>query len=83
MHPIFASRRGIGLYLAGWIPLVALAIVLIVDPRVLGWRLTMSLAAPLAGIQAFMSLAAWYPCRAVSLRSASIWRVVATHASGA
>ncbi len=82
MHPVFAARRRLVLYLASWLPAALLLAVLLVQAGV-GWSEALVLAFPLALVYAFICLAAWYPSRAVPLRHALLWRVVSAQALAA
>ncbi|HVN76122.1 MAG TPA: histidine kinase [Thermoanaerobaculaceae bacterium] len=82
MHPILAFRGRLGPYLAAWVPLAGLLSGLL---RIGGvtWLQAAVIAVPLAVVYAFMSLAAWYPCRSAPLQSASFARVVVTQLAAA
>ena len=67
MHPILARRRSLGIYLAAWIPFLALIRILLIRSGGLQPEVAVGLAAPLALIYAFICLAAWYVCRAAPI----------------
>ncbi len=68
MHPIFAGRGRLGLYLLGWSPLAALIVVLLVWRGELLWGEAALVGLPLAYLFAYLCLSAWYLCRALPLR---------------
>lgn len=68
MHPIFAGRGRLGLYLLGWSPLAALTVVLLVWRGELAWGEAVLVGLPLAYLFAYLCLSAWYLCRALPLR---------------
>ncbi|HXU29232.1 MAG TPA: histidine kinase [Thermoanaerobaculia bacterium] len=68
MHPIFAGRGRLGLYLLGWSPLAALIVVLLVWRGALAWGEAMLVGLPLAYLFAYLCLSAWYLCRALPLQ---------------
>lgn len=68
MHPIFAGRGRLGLYLLGWSPLAALIVVLLVWRGELSWGEAMLVGLPLAYLFAYLCLSAWYLCRALPLQ---------------
>ncbi len=82
MHPILAYRGRLGAYLLAWVPLAGMLAGLL---RIAGasWLESAVLAAPLALVYAFMSLAAWYPCRTAPLQASSLARVLVTQAAAA
>jgi len=79
MHPIFVRRQRLGLYLLAWAPLAALLAVLMVVVGHSRWGEGIAMAVPLALVFAFLSLAAWYPCRAMPLESTAPSRAIAVH----
>lgn len=68
MHPIFAGRGRLGLYLLGWSPLAALIVVLLVWRGELAWGEAALVGLPLAYFFAYLCLSAWYLCRALPLQ---------------
>lgn len=68
MHPIFAGRGRLGLYLMGWSPLAALLVVLLVWRGELAWSEAALVGLPLAYLFAYLCLSAWYLCRALPLQ---------------
>ncbi len=69
MHPIFAGRGRLGLYLLGWSPLAALIVVLLVWRGALTWSEGLLVGLPLAYLFAYLCLSAWYLCRALPLQT--------------
>jgi two-component system sensor histidine kinase AlgZ len=76
MHPILAHPRRLGLYLAGWLPLVPLVAALLARHGGAGWGEALALALPLSYVYAYMGLAAWYVCRAVPWEGAPPFEVI-------
>ena len=87
MHPIFAGRGRLGLYLLGWSPLAALIVVLLVWRGELSWGEAALVGLPLAYLFAYLCLSAWYLCRALPLRAGSgprqVLEVLAGHLAAA
>ena len=76
MHPILASKRRLGIYLAGWMPIGALLTVLVGLFRGRGWTEAAALAMPLALVYAFICLAAWFVCRSAPIERGGGPRIV-------
>src|SRR6202047_475172 len=79
MHPLLTRRSYLAAYLAVWIPLAGLLVLLI---KVSGGIATLEAATivvPMAVLFAGVCLSAWYTCRATPLRSSGISRVFVTH----
>ncbi|HXU44426.1 MAG TPA: histidine kinase [Thermoanaerobaculia bacterium] len=79
MHPIFAGRGRLGLYLLGWLPLALLFVVLLVWRGGLSWGEATLVALPLVLLDAYLCLAAWYLCRALPLRRGPLWEALGAH----
>jgi len=76
MHPVLKDPRALALYLLAWlVPGVTLA-ALIATTGVAPWGGAMLFALPATVVYAFMSLAAWYVCRAFPPGAAGLSRVV-------
>jgi hypothetical protein len=78
MHPILADLRRLGLYLAAWLPVVAIVMGLLM----LAGSNTMEaagLAVPLVPPFAFVCLSSWYLCRALPLDRTQVARLSGTH----
>lgn len=82
MHPIFARRGRLGLYLIGWSPFGPL-LTLLLRREGLDWGEALVLGLPLALVYAYLCLAAWYLCGLVPLRPARPLRLVSFHLLGA
>jgi hypothetical protein len=80
MHPILANRNHLRLYLAAWLPVIAMISVLLVMSGRLSWPDALALAVPLGILNAFMCLSAWYLCRSFPLQSTGIPRLFSVYA---
>jgi two-component system, LytTR family, sensor histidine kinase AlgZ len=76
VHPILIDKRRLGLYLLGWVPVVALLTLALGRGAV---ALTaVAVFAPLGFVFAFISLSAWYVCRTFPVgRGSPALRVIA------
>ncbi len=83
MHPLFANKTGLLLYLALWIPFGATLAYLLSVTGGMPWRETASITAPLAAIFAFVCLSAWYLCRYLPLGAARVPSLVLNHGAAA
>jgi signal transduction histidine kinase len=83
MHPILAQRRRLALYLAGWLPVVALITAAMVMTGWGGWARSLLFVFPLVTVYAFLCLAAWYPCRALPFGDERALMALATHSATA
>jgi two-component system sensor histidine kinase AlgZ len=87
MHPLLKrdlqGRHGsvsrLGLYLLSWAPVTILMIYLLALPAKLGWRDATVLAVPLCLVYSFVSLAAWYSCKATPIGKTGTQRIFLTH----
>ncbi len=77
MHPIFGSRERLLLYLGGWLLLALLFASIVVLSGGLEWIEALALTIPMAGMYAFICLAAFYICRAFPLPETSFLKLVA------
>jgi two-component system sensor histidine kinase AlgZ len=68
MHPIFQQRLRLILYLAAWVPVLALVSYAARPDRAAPWPRVMALVAPGMLVFAFACLSAWYVCRVRPLR---------------
>ncbi len=80
MHPILAERKRLVLYLAAWVPVVALIATLLVFSSHLPWVEALALAIPMGFIYAFLGLAAWYLCRSFPLQQTSVPQLLGVYA---
>jgi sensor histidine kinase YesM len=83
MHPIFARRERLSIYLVAWIPLAAMLAVLLAAASPLNALEAASLAVPLAVVYAFQTLASYYVCRSAPPLETAFPRFVATHGTAA
>jgi hypothetical protein len=76
MHPIFASRLRLALYLGGWvlIGLVMASLLTASTPR--PWLLAVLQGFPMALVYGLISLSAWWVCRAAPLGKTSTRRAL-------
>lgn len=79
MHPLLTRRSYLGAYLAVWLPLGCLLVVLIKVSGGIGALEATVLLAPMAVLFAAACLSAWYTCRATPLRSSGMTRLFVTH----
>ena len=64
MHPIFAARGRLALYLTAWIVLVAMFVSILALAGVVGWVEGAAVLGPVYFLYAFVCLSTWYLCRA-------------------
>lgn len=83
VHPIFAERDRLRLYLTAWVPLAFLLAVLLATAGQLAWLESAVLAFPLALFYAFVSLSAWYVSRSVPRSVGGLSRLLGAHAAAA
>ena len=87
MHPILAARARILLYLAGWIPVLALLDYVLWTSGGISWADGARVLAPACAVFAFACLSPWPLCRVRPLRLADVtaisltWAVAAAAAS--
>lgn len=77
MHPILASKERLLLYLTGWLLLACLFASMGVLSANLGWVEALALTIPMAGVYAFICLAALYVCRAFPVQETSFLKLIA------
>jgi len=83
MHPILGKSGRLGLFLVTWVTTATLFLSISLDPGDVSLSRWMLFVVPLATLHAFISLAAWFPCRVTPLRSSGLSRIVTTHLLGA
>ncbi len=83
VHPIFAERERLRLYLLAWAPVGALLALLLAVGGRLGWLESATLAFPLAFVYAFVTLSAWYVSRSTPATAAGLLRIVGAQAAAA
>jgi hypothetical protein len=82
MHPILAARARFILYLAAWVPLVAL-MAYVSRPSGGSWLLAAVALVPACLVFAFDCLSPWYLCRVLPLQLSNLTRIVTTWAAAA
>lgn len=83
MHPVFANRRRLALYLFTWLLLAVLLALLVMEPGRRAIPAAVLLTLPPTILYAFACLAAWYPVRAMPLESTNAWTLLVSHAVAA
>jgi hypothetical protein len=83
MHPILASRRWFPLYVAAWVPVLALLAYITAGTAGIGWLTAAEVLAPACFICAFLCLSPWYLCRARPLGLARIPELTVTFTAAA
>jgi two-component system sensor histidine kinase AlgZ len=83
MHPVLERRSNLLLYLIAWLPPIALLALLLRYTGKFRWPEALLIAAPMAALLAFLSLSAWYLCKAFPLRDASYLRLLGIHTAAA
>jgi sensor histidine kinase YesM len=68
LHPIFADKQRLTLYMAAWLVIAGLLCVLMVMMNALAWSEAVVLLLPMSFIYAFMCLASLYLCKAFPLQ---------------
>ena len=79
MHPVLAERNRLALYLAAWLMLGVPLALLAVEPGRLGFGAATLLTFPPTLVYAFVCLSAWYPVRAMPLRTSRAATLLTTH----
>jgi hypothetical protein len=82
MHPILAARARFIIYLAGWVPLLAL-LAYVSRPPGGSWLVTAGLLAPACVVFAFDCLSPWYLCRVLPLQISLLTRIATTWTAAA
>ena len=83
MHPIFATRTRLALYLLAWLPVGGLLKVLLGVSGHLTWAEAILFVLPLTVIFAFVALAPWHLCRLLPIRPSGISKLILNHAAAA
>ena len=76
MHPIFALRERLALYMAAWLVIAGLLCFLLVVMNAFTWAEAVTLIGPMAFVYAFMCLASLYVCRSFPLQETSFLKTV-------
>jgi len=79
MHPILKDRRSLFLYLLAWLALALMLSALLAIPGRASATAALAFTLPLMFLYAFMSLSAWYICRAFPLATTNIARLLLTN----
>jgi two-component system sensor histidine kinase AlgZ len=79
MHPLLSRRSYLGAYLAVWIPLACLLVLLVRGSGGIGTWEAIALLVPLALLFSVACFATWYTCRATPLHSSGAVRLFVTH----
>jgi hypothetical protein len=80
MHPIFATKGRILLYLDAWLPIGGLLAGLFVFVGHLSWLEAAALSVPMALVYSFLCLSAWYLCRSFPLERTGTLKLFGLHA---
>ncbi|HUL16453.1 MAG TPA: histidine kinase [Terriglobales bacterium] len=83
IHPILGRRRNFGIYLAGWVPVAALLVYLVVSTKQVGWFEACVVILALCAVYQFVCLSAWYSCRFAPVEKTSLSRIWLTHLAAA
>src|SRR5882724_8448254 len=83
MHPLLGRGAWLGIYVAGRLLPGLLLTGLLVLSSDATWAIAAALSMPLALLQAFLCLAAWYLCRALPIGGTDLRRFAGTHAAAA
>ena len=83
MHPVLARSGRLVPYLSGSVPFAVVLAALLQASGGFGWGRAAALALPMTLLFAFLSLSAFYPCRAMPLGRARWTAIAATHATAA
>ena len=83
IHPAVATGGRFTLFMGAWTALTSLLVLLIVHPAPADLGLAVLFSVPVAVLQAFLALAAWYPSRAIPLAPGAANRLLMAHGSGA
>lgn len=79
MHPVFASARTLGFYIAAWqLPTALVAYLLFVSARLTLFE-TLILCVPLCTFFSLICLSPWYTARFLPLRRTSIVKLISQH----
>lgn len=82
MHPLLTRNR-FGFYLAAWLPLAAILILLMTAGGRLGFLEASFVVLPLCLLYAFICLSSWYMCKSVPIRGDTTFRLFLSHSTAA
>jgi len=77
MHPLLATRKRLAVYLAAWVPVLAL-LSLVTWGAGMPWLQTVGVLAPACGVYAFVCLSPWYIAKAMPLRMSNLVNLTST-----
>lgn len=83
MHPFFATKRRIALYLVAWLPISGLLRYVLIASGTLSLAESLAFTLPLAAVFAFVCLSPWYLCRVLPLGTSSIQKLILNHSAAA
>src|SRR5438874_6202299 len=83
MHPILQRRMRLLLYLAAWIPALALLCLVARAPGDTSWLRALAAIGPACLVFAFVCLSPWYICRVQPLRLSKVTPLVLTWSTAA
>ena len=78
MHPILKDGSTLALYLLVWIVLGLMCATLLAVPGKAPWSIALAFSLPMMLVYAFMSLSAWYICRAFPLEKTPVATLLTT-----
>ena len=79
MHPVFAKRSTLLLYLAAWIPSGAMLTFVLILSTPINWIEGAAIMTPVTLLLALVCLSPWYSCRYLPLRSTPVWKLLTNH----
>jgi two-component system, LytTR family, sensor histidine kinase AlgZ len=82
MHPLLTRNR-LGLYLLGWLPLMATLVLLMASGGHLSWLESAVIVIPLCVVYAFICLSAWYTAKSAPIQREKALRLIAVHSLAA
>jgi len=77
MHPLLATRKRLAVYLAAWVPVLAL-LSLVTWGAGMPWLQAVGVLAPACGVYAFVCLSPWYIAKAMPLRMSNLVNLTST-----
>lgn len=83
MHPFFAERQRLLIYLAGWLAIGLLLATLVALPGDLNWFIALAYAIPLSLVYAFVCLSAWYLCWSFPLQKTGLVKLLLVYSFSA
>lgn len=83
VHPIFAARGRLNLYLLAWNPIALLLTAMLALGAGVPWIQSIALALPLALVYAFVCLSGWYVSRQMPRSVTDLFRMLGAHTAAA